>query len=84
MPAEIPLLRSLFIFALSLVAAHAGAQAPAARAPDPIALLAGAKAASGGTEVRMVHSNVPAEQADSYRQGWVDFYWNPLKAYFSK
>ena len=42
------------------------------------------KAVKGGTEVRMVHSNVPAEQADSYRQGWIDFYWNPLKAYFSK
>ena len=41
------------------------------------------KAVKGGTEVRMVHSNVPAEQADSYRQGWIDFYWNPLKAYFS-
>ena len=42
------------------------------------------KAVKGGTEVRMVHSNVPAEQAESYRQGWIDFYWNPLKAYFSK
>jgi uncharacterized protein YndB with AHSA1/START domain len=42
------------------------------------------KAVKGGTSVRLVHSNVPAEQADSYRQGWVDFYWNPLNAYFSK
>jgi uncharacterized protein YndB with AHSA1/START domain len=41
------------------------------------------KAVKGGTEVRMVHSNVPAEQADSYRQGWIDYYWDPLKAYFS-
>src|SRR5215467_6456391 len=41
------------------------------------------KAAKGGTEVRMVHSKVPAEQAASYRQGWVDFYWKPLNAYFS-
>jgi activator of HSP90 ATPase len=40
------------------------------------------KAVKGGTEVRMVHSNVPAEQADGYRQGWVDYYWEPLKAYF--
>ena len=37
-----------------------------------------------GTRVKMVHSNVPAEQADGYRQGWVDFYWTPLKAYFRK
>lgn len=41
------------------------------------------KAAKGGTELRMVHSNVPAEQADAYRQGWFDYYWEPLKAYFS-
>jgi uncharacterized protein YndB with AHSA1/START domain len=38
----------------------------------------------GGTEIRMVHSHVPAEQADSYRQGWIDYYWEPLKAYFSQ
>ncbi len=39
-------------------------------------------AARGGTEVKLVHSNVPAAQADSYRQGWIDSYWEPLKAYF--
>lgn len=37
-----------------------------------------------GTELRMVHSNVPASQADSYRQGWIDYYWMPLNAYFKK
>lgn len=41
------------------------------------------KAARGGTEITLVHSNVPAEQADSYRQGWIDYYWDPLKAYFA-
>ena len=41
------------------------------------------RAKRGGTEVTMVHSNVPASQAASYRQGWIDYYWNPLKAYFS-
>ena len=35
-----------------------------------------------GTELTMIHSKVPAEQADSYRQGWIDFYWKPLKQYF--
>ena len=40
--------------------------------------------ARGGTEVRMVHSKVPAGQADSYRQGWIDYYWTPLKRYFSE
>ena len=34
----------------------------------------------GGTELTMVHSEVPAEQADSYRQGWLDHYWEPQPA----
>jgi hypothetical protein len=32
----------------------------------------------------MIHSKVPVEQAESYRQGWIDFYWEPLKKYFDK
>lgn len=38
----------------------------------------------GGTEVRMTHSQVPEEQADEYREGWIDTYWDLLKAYFQK
>jgi uncharacterized protein YndB with AHSA1/START domain len=38
----------------------------------------------GGTEVTMTHSEVPAAQAESYRQGWIDFYWIPLRAHFAK
>ena len=38
----------------------------------------------GGTELTMVHSSVPADQADDYRQGWIDYYWKPLKDYFEK
>jgi len=37
-----------------------------------------------GTQILMVHSGVPADQADDIRQGWIDFYWNPLKEYFNK
>ena len=37
----------------------------------------------GGTELVMVQSNVPEEQADDTEQGWVDWYWDPLKVYFS-
>ena len=36
----------------------------------------------GKTEITMVHSNVPASQESDLRQGWDDFYWKPLKAYF--
>jgi activator of HSP90 ATPase len=42
------------------------------------------KAVKGGTQVRLVHENVPAEQAAAYRQGWIDYYWTPLKTYFSR
>jgi len=38
----------------------------------------------GGTELSMVHSNVPEEQAEDIKQGWVDFYWAPMKKYFNK
>ena len=38
----------------------------------------------GGTEMTMIHSNVPASQAASYRQGWIDYYWNPLKTYLAR
>jgi activator of HSP90 ATPase len=42
------------------------------------------KATRTGTELTMVQSNVPAEQADSYREGWTDYYWKPLRQYFNK
>ncbi len=38
----------------------------------------------GGTELTMVHSDVPEEQAEDYRQGWIDSYWDLLKEYFQK
>jgi activator of HSP90 ATPase len=36
----------------------------------------------GGTELTMTHSNVPSEQAEDYRQGWIDHYWTPMRAHF--
>lgn len=36
------------------------------------------------TELTMIHTNVPAEQAADYDQGWKDFYWEPMKKYFEK
>ncbi len=35
-----------------------------------------------GTELCMVQSNVPKEKADELAEGWLEFYWNPLKEYF--
>lgn len=37
-----------------------------------------------GTEIVMVHSNVPKEQEDETAEGWTEFYWEPLKQYFKK
>ncbi len=41
-------------------------------------------AVSEGTQIRMVHSNVPKAQADEIEEGWTEFYWNPLKEYFNE
>ena len=41
-------------------------------------------AVPGGTEIVMVHSNVPKVQAVEVEQGWTEFYWDPLKEYFSE
>ncbi len=36
------------------------------------------------TELKMVHSKAPAEQAEDYAQGWRDYYWEPLKEFFAE
>jgi activator of HSP90 ATPase len=38
----------------------------------------------GETKVTLIHSDMPEDQAGSYRQGWEDFYFKPMKEYFSK
>jgi activator of HSP90 ATPase len=38
----------------------------------------------GGAMLTLSHSNMPDDQVDSYRQGWEDFYFQPMRAYFSK
>lgn len=35
-----------------------------------------------GTKLTLVHSNIPEGQYDSYKQGWKDFYFTPMKEYF--
>jgi len=37
-----------------------------------------------GTELVMIQSGVPEELADETADGWTEWYWNPLKEYFSK
>lgn len=35
-----------------------------------------------GTRLTLIHRNMPQDQVDSYRQGWEDFYFKPMKEYF--
>jgi activator of HSP90 ATPase len=37
----------------------------------------------GKTNLTLTHTNIPEGQADSYRQGWEDFYFKPMMEYFS-
>jgi activator of HSP90 ATPase len=39
---------------------------------------------SGGTKLTLVHSKMPEEQVEDYRQGWEDFYFKPMTEYFGK
>lgn len=35
-----------------------------------------------GTLLTMLHTDVPESQAESYRQGWIEHYWEPMEEYF--
>lgn len=37
-----------------------------------------------GTRLTFIHNNMPKDQVESYRQGWNDFYYKPMKEFFSK
>jgi activator of HSP90 ATPase len=38
---------------------------------------------SGGTEVTMVHADVPDKEAKHLTKGWHDHYWTPWKKYLA-
>ena len=43
------------------------------------------KPVAGGTKLTLLHSGIPDSQKDGgYRQGWADYYFEPMKAYFAK
>ncbi len=37
----------------------------------------------GGTRLTLTHSNLPDGQAEEFKQGWYDFYFTPMNAYFA-
>jgi len=36
------------------------------------------------TRLTLRHSDIPDGQADRYEEGWMDFYFNPMREYYSK
>lgn len=42
------------------------------------------KAKGKNTVINFLHEDVPAVIAKNFVTGWKDYYWNPLKAYFTK
>jgi activator of HSP90 ATPase len=40
--------------------------------------------AKGGARITLTHTDIPSGQAKGYKQGWIDFYFKPMKGYFSK
>jgi activator of HSP90 ATPase len=36
----------------------------------------------GVTTVVIIHNHLPHDQVESYRQGWQEFYFKPMKEYF--
>jgi len=37
-----------------------------------------------GTKITLKHTNIPEGQAEQYRDGWREFYFEPMKRYFKK
>jgi activator of HSP90 ATPase len=37
-----------------------------------------------GTKLTFVQTGLPADQYEDIKKGWTDFYWEPLKKYFTK
>jgi activator of HSP90 ATPase len=35
-----------------------------------------------GTKLTLLHSEMPEDQVESYKQGWEDFYFKPMREYF--
>jgi len=40
--------------------------------------------AKGGTKITIIHSDIPEGQGEEYKEGWLDFYFKPMKEYFKK
>ncbi len=41
-------------------------------------------ATTTGCSLSFTHQNVPADQYEQLKQGWIDFYWKPIKEMLEK
>jgi activator of HSP90 ATPase len=41
------------------------------------------EAVEGGSKLTLLHTNIPQGQGQSYRQGWIDHYFVPMREYFA-
>jgi len=39
---------------------------------------------TSGTRLTLTHSNIPEGQAESYKSGWEEWYFGPMREYFSR
>ena len=37
-----------------------------------------------GTKITLIHTDIPNGQGEGYKQGWEDFYFNPMHSHFSR
>jgi activator of HSP90 ATPase len=51
---------------------------------NPSIVIFSLKEIDGHTELKLVHEKVPAEEIQSFADGWQDFYLGPLKYYVEK
>jgi activator of HSP90 ATPase len=42
------------------------------------------EAVTNGTRLKLTHSNIPEGQAESYKTGWAEWYFGPMREYFNK
>jgi len=41
------------------------------------------EAVDNGTKLTLIHTQIPEGQTESYEKGWEDFYFKPMREYFS-
>jgi uncharacterized protein YndB with AHSA1/START domain len=54
-----------------------------AGAPDSTVTVLLEPEAEGATRITLRHTGIPEGQGESYRQGWLDYYFEPMRRYFS-